>query len=459
MQNKYLYFSLFFFLILILVSLNIPFFWDGTFFSEIAVHYFNNNFSEILNNEIPDTGGFPMYSLYLAAVWKIFGKSLVVSHLAVLPFLIVIIIEYFKLAKRFLQPSTIKHAFILLIAEPVLSTQAILMGYDILMVCFFMIALNALLNERKWTFSIALVFLCMSSMRGIMLGCSLFVIDMFIFKKAGIIFLKYIPALIALIIWTLFHKEKTGWLFFSPLREYTDEAWTSPFMTLKKIFYIGWKLVDQGRIILWSFVVFYGLVFFRRNGTPEFKLLSTIIFIPLLILTIWMSPLSNPIGPKYFLGIFLLLNIFVCYLLQSIPDKIIRNICAGLFTISLVSGNFWIYPERYGNAWDSSLKVIPYFKLKDQMDEFILQKNISNKEIGTQYPLIADTRFSNLSDSSFSYTNVWSGPISDYSYFLQTNIINTDIPFQVEEVKASWLLVKKFASGQVYISLYKNPGE
>lgn len=459
MQNKYLYFSLFFFLILILVSLNIPFFWDGTFFSEIAVHYFNNNFTNIISTEIPDTGGFPMYSIYLAAVWKMFGKSLAVSHLAILPFLIAIVIEYFKLAKRFLHPSSLVYAFLLLIAEPVLSTQAMLMGYDILMVCFFMIALNALFAEKKWTFSIALAFLCMSSMRGIMLGCSLFAIDMFRYKEARTIFLKYIPAVITLTLWTLFHKEKTGWLFFSPMREYTDEAWTSPFMTIKKIFFIGWKLVDQGRIILWGFVLFYGIAFFRKNKSAEFKSLATLIFIPLLILTIWMSPLSNPIGPKYFLAIFLLLNIFVCYLLQSISNKSFRNLAAVLFAICLVSGNFWIYPERYGNAWDSSLKVIPYFELKDRMDEFIQQNKISHEEIGTQFPLIADKRFSHLNDSSFNYTNVWSGPISEYPYFLQTNIINTDIPFQVEEVKNNWLLMKKFESGQVYISLYKNPGE
>src|SRR6218665_1366427 len=151
-RNNYLLLAFVFFSLLTVFSLSIPFFWDGTFFSEIAVNLFDKGLLHLSDTSHPDTGGFPLYSLYMATVWKISGKSLAVSHFAILPFLFGILVQYYKLCKRFLNPSVIPAALLLLICEPVFITQSILMGYDILMVYFFMLALNALLAERKLLF-------------------------------------------------------------------------------------------------------------------------------------------------------------------------------------------------------------------------------------------------------------------------------------------------------------------
>jgi hypothetical protein len=438
--------------------LDVPFFWDGTFFSEIAVNYFSKGFDKIISPDIPDTGGFPMYSIYLAGVWKVFGKTLAVSHLAMIPFIFSIVIEYYKLFRKFLSPQMIPIALLLLICEPCLSTQSILMGYDILMIAFFLISLNALLDNKKWLFSISFTLLLMCSMRGIMLGCSLILLDLIINEFKTFSFIKkFFPGWIILSAWSYYHFKETGWYFFAPEREYTDEAWVSPILAFKKVFFIGWKLVDLGRILLWIFIFSYGIYAYKKKPSGNLKQLYLILFVPLGIVTFWMSPLSNPIGPKYFIVFFLLLTILVCFLLQTISNKKVRLSLASLFIISLLSGNFWLYPERLGNSWDASLKVLPYFDLKDEMDEFILSNKIPSEDVGTQFPLIADKRYSHLSDDSFKYTNVWSGPLENYSYFLQTNVINTDISYQVEEVKKTWVLIKSIKKGQVYFSLYKNP--
>jgi hypothetical protein len=154
---------------------------------------------------------------------------------------------------------------------------------------------------------------------------------------------------------------------------------------------------------------------------------------------------------------YLVLIIAVCYIIEQSKSTTLFYSAFIIVSISLGAGNFLLYPERYGNGWDSSLKVMPYFTLKDKMDTYIIQQKIKPSDIGTQFPLIADKRFTNLSDTGFYYTNVWRGPISNYPYFLQTNIINTDIPEQIEEVKKNWILLKEFKSGMVYLDLYKNP--
>lgn len=454
-RNNYLLLAFVFFSLLTVFSVHIPFFWDGTFFSEIAVNLFDKGLFHLIDTSHPDTGGFPLYSLYLAAAWKIFGKSLAVSHWVILPFLFGILVQYHQLCKRFLNPAVIPAALLLLICEPVFITQSILMGYDILMVYFFMLALNALLADRKILFSTALTLLCMSSIRGMMLGFSLLLIDCFIYKKINFgMIKKYIPAAVIVMLWMFYHHRETGWFFFSPDRENTHEALLTGGMMLKQIAYMTWKLIDFGRITLWLFAVILGIYMYRKNKNAELLSLFKIVLIPLIVLIVCMAPFGNPAGHKYFIAVFLVLNVAVCYLLQALVNKQSRNILVFAFLLSLISGNFILYPERYGNGWDSSLKVLPYFQLRNEMDAFIAAQKISPAEVGTQYPLIADKRFSHLTEESIQYNNVWSGPIGNYDYFLFTNVINTDIPEQVEKVKKEWVLLKHIESGQIYIELY-----
>src|SRR4051812_7535588 len=196
MRNKFLYASLLFFLLLTVFSMRIPFFWDGTFFSEIALNYFNKGFNHLISPQQPDTGGFPMYSIYMAVGWKIFGKTIAVSHFILFPFLLGICVEYFSLAKRFLNTTALIGAsFLLLIAEPVFITQSILMGYDLFLVYFFLLAINTLLQRKHFLFSFALVLLCLCSMRGILCAVSVLIIAVIYSEKNYLSLLKYfIPA-------------------------------------------------------------------------------------------------------------------------------------------------------------------------------------------------------------------------------------------------------------------------
>ncbi len=485
MQNKIvLSFTFLFFILVTIFSLPIPFFWDGTFFSEAALYFFENNSSNFIPSQQVDTGGFPLYSTYLALAWKVFNKSLFVSHLALLPFLIGIVIEYFKLAKRFLNPRALLFAMMLLIFEPTFITQSILMGYDLLMIYFFLLSLNALIKKTFHTkaplaffqkegrgvssikiifqhkiYTLALIFLCLSSVRGSILGVSLFILDVVLnyssSKKIKTLLLSYAVPFTILLLWAFYHYYKTGWYLFSPLRENSHETTVSVTMMFRQLFFITWKIIDFGRITLWLFLISAALYFHKKQTNHQLKTILKVIFIPLLTLSLFMIPLANPIGHKYFITIFLCLNIGVCFLIQQLPAPKTQLIFILIFFLSLLSGNFWLYPEKYGNGWDSSLKVLPYFQLKNQMDEFIKTQKINPEQIGTQFPLIADKKFSHLSDTSFHYKNVWRGPISTYPYFLFSNVINSDIPNQIENTKNTWQLIKSIKSGEIYIHLYK----
>jgi hypothetical protein len=458
-KNRELNFTFLFFILLSIVSIRIPFFWDGTFFSQLAIHFYEKGFSSLIAPSNVDTGGFPMYSVYLAVAWKVFGKSLWVSHLVMLPFLLGITYEYFKLAKRFLAPKTIPFAMLLLVSEPTFITQSVLMGYDIMMIYFFFLALNTMLQGRKYIYQIALTMLLLSNVRGSILFISLFLLENILTylqnKKIKIEFKSYILPAAIIILWMIYHQMNTGWYLFSPERQNTHESVVPAASMLKQLFFITWKISDFGRIALWLFILTGSIILYRIKRFSEIKNLVLIILIPLVTLVICMVPFANPIGHKYFIVIFLSLNIGVCFIIQQIKKERIQYASLIVLSIILITGNFWIYPERYGNGWDSSLKVISYFKIKQKMDEYIKAEKIDAIKVGSQFPLITEEKFSNLSDSDLHYSNVWSGPVTMYKYFLQTNVINTDIPDEIDFVKKNWHLVKEFKAGEVYIALYK----
>jgi hypothetical protein len=464
-KSKYiLYLS---FAVVILMSFffsSVPFFWDGTFFSEIAIGFYEGKYGAFDFPENLDNVTFPFYSTYLFFAWTIFSKSLLVSHLAMLPFLLGICYEFYKLAGRFLNDRLVSFAMILLLLEPTFMTQGIIMGYDIILVYLFLLAVNLMLNDKQKFYSIIIPIIALYSIRGLFLALSLSAIQfMFLYPehklKSFLIVLKHhIFCIILVIAWFSYHKIKTGWFIISPIHENTDEQLLLFSMMVRQAFFIAWKAADFGRIVLWLVIISGSIIAFKkRQDQPELRALLIIIFIPLVISSLLMIPFSNPIGHRYFMFSFITLIIGACYILQEMFSVKKQTLLIFTFFISMATGNFWLYPERFGNGWDASLKVIPYFQLKEQMDGYIIQNKISPFEVGTQYPLIADKRLSHLSETSFAYTNVWRGPLSNYSYYLQSNVINTDISEQTEEVKKTWILVNKLEAGQVYISLYQNP--
>lgn len=68
--------TLLYFTIFVVINVDIPFFWDGTFFSAQAISFFDNGLNSLIPDNNHDTGGFPLVGLLLSTTWKIAGKSL-----------------------------------------------------------------------------------------------------------------------------------------------------------------------------------------------------------------------------------------------------------------------------------------------------------------------------------------------------------------------------------------------
>ena len=90
-----------FFVILVIGTVNYPFFWDTIQLASKQAHFFYESdfHTIILPNEI-DSGHIPSLGIYLALIWKITNKSLLVSHLAMLPFVIGIVWQSVQLVQK-----------------------------------------------------------------------------------------------------------------------------------------------------------------------------------------------------------------------------------------------------------------------------------------------------------------------------------------------------------------------
>jgi hypothetical protein len=455
-KHKALFITFAFLVLITFLSREIPFFWDGPFFSTIALEFYNGNWNGFIAPASHDTGGFPLFSFYLATMWSVFGKSLALSHFYILPLLLATALEYYKLASAYLKGNLLTFAMLLLLLESAFITQGIIMGYDVLMVWLFLYCINLLREKKRIFLAIFLCLLCLSSMRGIVLAASIFTIDIFLFKlQDKKRFWSYVPAILSLTCWALYHESRTGWYIFSPERDSTHEALLPAAGMIRQAGFIIWKLADNGKIFLWTFAI---IAYFKyRKKNPASYSLTVLLLVPAFLLLLMMMIFANPVGPRYFIATFLLLNIYCCFMLQHL-EKIYKTGIATILAAALITGNFWIYPIKYGNSWDASLKVLPYFSMKKKMDDFIRKASIDPAKVGTQFPLISDNRTTLLSNEPFQYRNVWRGPVENFEYYLHSNVINTDIPEQIERVVNNWEAIHSEECGQVVLTLYRRPG-
>ena len=160
------------------------FFWDTVqLASQHAQFFFENNFSTFLLPDEMDSGHPPTFGFYLAIVWKIMGKSLENSHLGMLPFLFGIIWQAWRVGEKVLGDGWAYLFLLLLMVNPVVASQCVLVSPDVVLIFFFLLALNAIFREKIFFLSFALLGLAAISMRGMMVVAALFLFQLPTFRK------------------------------------------------------------------------------------------------------------------------------------------------------------------------------------------------------------------------------------------------------------------------------------
>lgn len=449
------------FLILKIFTLDNCFFWDNVAGYSIPADYLlEHGFLSFLYP--PDyVSEPPLAHMYLAALWSVFGKNLFIAHLSITLFSLGVIWQVYRLCEK-LNTKYTPYVFLLVLLEPALSTQLILISPDVIMCFFALLSINLILeNKRGW---LALSALCLGlvSIRGFVvcagLGLAYLIISKVIGKKSVkeaflYVFPSFIPVLLGLGGWLLYRKLETGYFLYQPGFQYQEHReLASLSMIAKNIVNFAIRMLDSGRIIVWV-LLFMGVL---KIGVKHFLLfvvrssLSIIYLSVLFTLSLVTIPVTNPFGDRYFIVLYILLALITAQLLSEVYVMKKIRIAFVCMILVLISGNFWVYSEKMSKAWDSVLCHLPYYSLRQEMIAYLDEQGIDINDVSASFPL--DISFSKT-EANNDTRKFSTADLDKSRYIIYTNIYNWEDKY-IDTIKTNWKLQKEFKRGLIFFRLY-----
>lgn len=472
-KNNYLYFLVtIIYIVIRILTINNCFFWDNIQQVSKEAHWFYlTNFRDffISKTNVPDgisaTGYHaPLMGMMTALLWKILGYKLWVHHLFIAFWAIILSYNIKKMLSVLFPKEYIALILTIILLESTLLSQFAVSSPDFILFTAFVIALRAIIFNKKGLLTIAVFFLCCINMRGVFAGIILYVSHQyylflqnngsFNFKKSFSITLPYIPTFIILTSYYTFYLISNGWFF-------SDSSYSTHYMMPESFFQVVKHLVEftlrsveNGRIVIWI-LSFYFLFKFVRSKTVlshELKafMLMFILFNGLYLIFVFISRM--PFSSRYFLPQFFLLTVFTLHGITTFftPKKI--KLAFMLIIFAQTTGHLWIYPDKIAKPWDTTLGHLTYYDLREECFEYIDANNINYNDISAGFCLYGNRRFIELINEDKIVHHE-----KNRQYFLYSNISNVEDELINEfEDGNKWQLIKTFKKGFVFIKIYKN---
>jgi hypothetical protein len=462
---KLLPFYIFFTGLVFLTSGNI-FFWDTVQLASRHAHFFyENNFSDLLLPDTIDSGHIPAFGMYIALIWKLFGKTLFISHIAMLPFIYGIIFQAYRFIKNFISEPYVFWALALFLADATLLAQSTLVSPDIALIFFFLTALNSILKNRKIILTIAVLGLFLTGMRGTMLAFSILIIDitqnitiknkLAVFKELLHRVLIYLPGFAVFLFYSLYHFKVKHWIAYHEESPWAQNFELTDFNGFFKNFGIFiWRLIDFGRVFLWITGII--LLFKFRNlfkTSYRLKQLLIVFVTTLIVLSISFLSYKSLTAHRYILSVYLIFSVIVSYIIfEKLHSKKLKIILFSLILTGMLSGNFWIYPKHIAQGWDSSLAYLPYFKLRKQAIQYMNDNKIPVSETGSAFPNSTEFKYLDLSNSKIKFPEK---NLQFQDYIFYSNIYNDFSDNELHQLSKNFSILKEYKSRGISIILYK----
>jgi len=139
---------------------------------------------------------------------------------------------------------------------------------------------------------------------------------------------------------------------------------------------------------------------------------------------------------------------------QIIQPLRLRKIVLIAVSVFVFSGNFWIYPEKIAQGWDSTMGHIPYFELREDALKYIQQENIDSRTIGGGFTLHGNTKYIDLKDRNLVLGNKNDG-LEKYEYILYTNATNDYTDEEINTLYEKWTIEKSFCKRSLCLKLFR----
>ena len=464
-----------FYVVITFASQNLPFLGDNiTLCSKLASYYYFNGFAQLVPPLHLDTGHPPFWGVYMAACWQFWGRSLIVSHWVVFPFLLGTGYAFWQILKTLLPSSDWQiPLFFILLIEPAWITQASLAAIDIPLVCGYVTALMGILKRKPAWFAAGIGLMCMISLRGILLAgvlgvclCLLLFFRLYQVgergKKQVLIFLyliaTYLPIFVVVATWYAYRHIQTGFWILNHQSVWASEGhygYTTPIEWFYNMACIGWRFLDQGRIAFWVLLGYAGIRFWQTDrrqlllsdipkslpNTPNLfqanAALAEFTFITLFAAFLFASIVAarhNPLVPRYFISFFLcLIALSVVWFAQiTAYNKFAKRIMV-LCAVILLSGHAWIYPFPISNAWDTTWASLSFFSVKQEVVHYLKTQQIPQALVATTAPFYGNLDDTYLIQGENDRMDDYSlCPINEWQYILYSDFCNDFSPQQVQ---------------------------
>ena len=411
--------------------------------------------------------------MYIAGMWSLFGKTLLVSHLSMLPFVLGTIYFSGKLVRLLISRRDSWFWTTVLLFDAAILAQFTLVSPDVWILFFLSMAIYALLAEKRLLLTVAVTGLTLTSTRGMMLTASLFfagwLIRILVQKDKPVLSASWsyirrsipvylVPFLIAFIYLGL-HYYRTGWIGY-----HSGMPWAIHFQRVnvegffRNIMVLAWRLTDNGRIFTWITGLLMMITIIRKHiqlngdGKKLLILLSVVIF----LLSFFTLTYRNLFGHRYLIPVFYLVTLTVIWFLVNIPGFRYKKMIGVLLMAGMMSGNFWVYPDHISKGWDAMLSYLPYQSLRKDMISFIEEKKIDFQAVGTDFPNNIPLKYIDLTGDTRSFGSIEKG-IGNFRYVFYSNVFNGFSDGELNELSRNWKVVNRLDRGMVKVILYENP--
>lgn len=436
-QNLYLMFIYLGVSTFYLINIENGFFWDAVQLGSRHAHYYlESNFSSLILPTSIDSGHIPSFGFSLALIWKYIDKNTITSHIFMFPFVIGLVYQVKKNLEYYVPKSYVLIALVLVLLNSTLLSQITMVTPDVPLIFIFFIALNSIIYDNKKNLLMAIVFLFLISMRGMMISFCLMLFDFYtnisfknitkqtlhdVFKRS----LIYVPGFIIFVMFSIYHFEKTGWIGF-----HKNSPWAPAFESvnffgyLRNILVLGYRQIEFGKLGFW--IVALVILIRNKKSIVYNGKLKGLLFLNILFLIIFplnMLWAKGLLHPRYLLPTFLVFSLLVTFLLFNYEVKRkFKLISLTIIILSFLLGGLNIFPKINNQAWDATVAHIPYFKLRLETIKQIKSKNINLNDVGTFFPNIASLEMIDLNDNKDSFTEF----DGKNKYVLISNVYNVD---------------------------------
>jgi|GEM_PF-991746 len=448
-------------------------FWDTMQFAgDHPNWYWDHNFRYLLLPDSCDSGHPPAFGMYIALAWKAFGRSLWVSHMAMLPFVILLVTQAVR-AGEVLFPADKRFAFyttLVLLTESALMTQCTLVSPDVWLLAFFLLAFNAIMRNARLQLMLAVMVMGVLSTRAMMASVTLYLFALALRRREAVPgaggMLRYLlrtvwpflPGAFLAIAYFTWHYLAKGWVGYP-----RNSPWAPGFQIVPlprialNLLILGWRFVDLGKVGTVTVFVILLIRWLRKKilfaDVERRWLAGAMLLWVLALLCITALPLALYQGlltHRYFLPLSVAISLLAMLLLQQaqVRRKGIWVLCMVLVQLS---GHFWTYPRQVSQGWEGMLGHLYFYNMRRDFREYMRLHGITKDQVASSSTLMQSDKRIDLGTDTTTFRSFDTDSTEYVWYCNVSNVMNKSVDYYFRNFD----IVKREKKGHVEMVLFR----